>query len=161
MRLYSAVVWTSLCEVLILSTVSIWWLGRRPQHPLRLRRFLHEVWALALGVSFPQLPRDSRLRALLALLLWYFLGISSIFQTLFTSMLVDLGLKKQITTSEELQQSGLKYCIHLDMEHFINASGPYLADIKHPKVKSGDMNQCMTCVPLSDDMATITSAYVI
>jgi len=161
MRLYSALICAALCGVLILATVSTRWLGRRSQHPLSLPRVLHDVWALALGVSIPQLPHDSRLRALFALLLWYFLAISTIFQTMFTSTLGDLALKKKITNFEDLQQSTLKYCIHPDMEHFIHASGPYLADIKLHKVNNDDMNQHMTRVLQTDDRATVTFAYVI
>jgi hypothetical protein len=98
---------------------------------------------------------------LFSLLLWYFLAISTVFQTLFTSVLVDPGLSKQITTFEELQQSGLKYCTLPDTESYINASGPYLADIKLQKVTNIDMVDCIRRVLLSDDMATVTFAYLV
>ena len=161
MRLYTASVWAALGGVLLLASGSIWLLGRRSQQPPDLSRVLQDVWALALGVSLPQLPHDSRLRALFVLLVWYFLAMSTVFQTLFTSVLVDPGRNKQIATFEELQQSGLKYCTYPDIERYINASGPYLADIKLHKEKNLDLIDCIRRVLLADDMATVTFAYLI
>jgi hypothetical protein len=160
MRLFSTSVWAALGGVMVLATLCTWLLGRRVQHPPSISSVLHDVWALTLGVSVPQLPRDSRLRALFALLIWYFLAISTVFQTLFTSVLVDPGLNKQITTFEELQQSGLKYCTYPDIERFINASGPYFDDIKLHKDKNLNLTECITRVLLADDMATVTFAYL-
>ncbi|GFG34567.1 hypothetical protein Cfor_06749 [Coptotermes formosanus] len=160
MRLYTASVWAALGGILLLTSGCIWLLGRRSHQPPSLSRVLQDVWALALGVSLPQLPHDSRLRALFVLLIWYFLAISTIFQTLITSVLVDPGRNKQIATFEELQHSRLKYCIHPDTERYINTSGPYLADIKLHKEKNLDMIECTSRVLLEDDMATVAIAYL-
>lgn len=161
MRIYSTSVWAAMGGVLLLASGCIWWWGRRSQHPPSFLRVLQDVWALTLGVSVTQLPRDFGLRMLFSLLLWYFLAISTVFQTLFTSVLVDPGLSKQITTFEELQHSGLKYCTFPDLERYINASGPYLADIKLQKVTNIGLIDCIRRVLLSDDMATVTFAYLI
>jgi hypothetical protein len=161
-RLYTASVWAALGGVILLATFCTWLLGRRVPHPPSLSSVLHDLWALALGVSVPHLPRDSRLRALFALLVWYFLAMSTVFQTFFTSVLVDPGLNKQITTFEELQHSELKYCIHPDIERLINASGPYLDDIKLHKDKNLlNMTECIRRVLMADDMATISFTYLI
>lgn len=160
LRLFSTSVWTALGGVMLLATLCTWLLGRRVRHPPSLWSVLHDVWALALGVSVPQLPRDSRLRALFTFLVWYFLAISTVFQTLFTSVLVDPGLNKQISTYEELQHSGLKYCTHPDIERLINASGSYLEDIKLQKDKTLNHTECIRRVLLGDDMATVTFSYL-
>lgn len=161
MRLYTPSVWAALGVVLLLASGCIWSLGRRSQQPPNLSRVLQDVWALALGVSLPRLPQDSRLRALFVLLVWYFLAMSTVFQTLFTSVLVDPGRNKQIATFEELQQSRLMYCTYPDIERYINASGPYLADIKLHKEKNLDLIECIRRVLLADDMATVTFAYLV
>jgi hypothetical protein len=161
MRIYTTSVWAAMGGVMLLASGCVWWWGRRSQHPPSFLCVLQGVWALTLGVSVTQLPRDFGLRMLFSLLLWYSLAISTVFQTLFTSVLVDPGLSKRITTFEELQQSGLKYCILPDTESYINASGPYLADIKLEKVTNIDLVDCIRRVLLSDDMATVTFAYLV
>jgi hypothetical protein len=160
MRIYTTSVWAALGGVLLLASGCTWWWGRRSQHPPSFSHVLQDVWALTLGVSVTQLPRDFGLRILFSLLIWCFLAISTVFQTLFTSVLVDPGLNMQITTFEELQQSGLKYCIFPDIERYINESGPYLADLELHKVRNLDMLECIRRVLLSDDMATVTFAYL-
>lgn len=161
MRLYTTSVWVAVGGVMLLATVCTWLLGRRVQHPPSLPSVLHDVWALTLGVSLPQLPRDWRRRALFALLIWYCLAMSTVSQTIFTSVLVDPGLNKQIRTFEELQESGLKYCIYPDIERFINASGPYLENIRLHKEKNLDLTECIRRVLLEDDMTTVTFTYLI
>jgi hypothetical protein len=161
MRIYTTSVWATMVLVMLLASGFTWWWSRHSQHPRSFLRVLQDVWALTFGVSVKQLPRDFGLRVLFALLLWYFIALSTIFQTLFTSVLVDPGLHKQITTFEEVQQSGLKYCTFADIERYINASGPYLTDIKLQKVQNIDLLNCIRRVLQSGDMVTVNFAYLI
>jgi hypothetical protein len=161
MRIYTTPVWAAMLGVLLLASVFTWRRGRRSQHSPSFSRVLQDMWAVTLGVSVPQLPRDFGLRVLFSLLLWYSIAMTTVFQTLFTSVLVDPGLNKQITTFEELQQSGLKYCIFPDIERYINESSPYLEDLKLQKVTNVDLFSCIRRVLQSDDMATVTFAYLI
>jgi hypothetical protein len=161
LRIYTLSVWAAMVGVLLSASVFTWWWGRSSQHPPSFSHVLQDMWALSLGVSVSQLPRDFRLRVLFSLLIWYSIAVSTVFQTLFTSVLVDPGLNKQITTFEELQQSGLKYCIFPAIERYIDESSPYLQELKLQKVPNVDLLNCMSSVLQSDDMATVTFTYLI
>jgi hypothetical protein len=54
-------------------------------------------------------PISDKLRLGYLLFVWYSCAVSTVFQTFFTSVLVDPGMKKQISSIDELLSSGLEY----------------------------------------------------
>jgi hypothetical protein len=54
-------------------------------------------------------PVSDKLRLVYLLFVWYYCAVSTVFQTFFTSVLVDPGMKKQISSIDELLSSGLEY----------------------------------------------------
>jgi hypothetical protein len=64
---------------------------------------------VTVGVSVAEMPRGSRLQLVLLVLVWYCFAMSTIFQTFFTSFLVDPGYQEQLTTLEGILESGMKF----------------------------------------------------
>jgi hypothetical protein len=57
------------------------------------------------------MPRNYYLRIVIFAWIFYSFSISTVFQTFFTSFLVDPGLQKQITSLKELSNSHMEYGI--------------------------------------------------
>jgi hypothetical protein len=54
-------------------------------------------------------PRSDKLRAVFLLLIWYSFAVSTVFQTVFTSVLVDPGMGEQISSIDEILSSALEF----------------------------------------------------
>ncbi|KAJ9580419.1 hypothetical protein L9F63_024395 [Diploptera punctata] len=64
-------------------------------------------WAVATSVSVPEMPTISKLRLFFFLWVCYCLIISAVFQTYFTSFLIEPGTEEQIDTLENLLKHNL------------------------------------------------------
>ncbi|KAJ4436693.1 hypothetical protein ANN_16824 [Periplaneta americana] len=62
---------------------------------------LYNMWAVHLGVSVTDMPRTTILRTLFIMCVWYAYAMGNLFQIYFTSFLVDPGLEKAVTNTEE------------------------------------------------------------
>ena len=65
------------------------------------------IWAVVTSVSVPEMPNTSRLRIFFFMWVCYCLVISTVFQSFFTSFLIDPGQERQISTLEELLSKNL------------------------------------------------------
>jgi hypothetical protein len=77
---------------------------------------------VTVGVSVTEMPRSSRLKLTLLVLVWYCFAMSTVFQTFFTSFLVDPGYQEQLTTLEGLLESGMKFGYRRDYIKFYEES---------------------------------------
>ncbi|KAJ9592344.1 hypothetical protein L9F63_001113 [Diploptera punctata] len=86
------------------------------------------MWAVILGVSVPNIPRTFSVRCLFLLFVWYAFVMNMLFQTFFTSYLVDPGIIDQVHTLEELIESDITmgYPKMGDMYFFQDKSDPIL-----------------------------------
>ncbi|KAJ9592343.1 hypothetical protein L9F63_001112 [Diploptera punctata] len=86
------------------------------------------MWAVILGVSVPNMPRTTSVRCLFLLFVWYAFVMNMLFQTFFTSYLVDPGIIDQVHTLEELIESDITmgYPKMADMYFFQDKSDPIL-----------------------------------
>jgi uncharacterized protein YqgQ len=110
--IFSISVWVVLSALLLLLFVVIRCLASRSTEGhayINTSTVLYNVCAISMGVSVTQMPRTYRLRAVILAWACYCFAISTIFLTFFTSFLVDPGLDKQITSLEELLDSGIEY----------------------------------------------------
>ncbi|KAJ4446709.1 hypothetical protein ANN_13406 [Periplaneta americana] len=80
------------------------------------------VLAVQFSVSVPRQPRTHSLRTFFSLWIFYCFAISMVFQAFFTSFLVDPGFQTQISTLNELLESGLTYATNKDWETFLNTT---------------------------------------
>jgi len=132
MAIFTPSSWMAICGVFVLIVVLIWGV-------VNITRFtqLHHshtstgvlssismTWAVMLGVSVPNIPRNDTLRTVFLAIVWYSFAISCIFQTYFTSILVNPGMNKQITTLEELYQSSFVYHYNNRADSFVKFTDP-------------------------------------
>ncbi|KAJ9580533.1 hypothetical protein L9F63_024299 [Diploptera punctata] len=86
---------------------------------------LSYIFSIYTAVSVKQKPTSAILRTLFLLCVWYCSVYNLIFQSFFTTWLIDPGLKKQISNFEELMSSELEFGFKFDMnetymKHFNN-----------------------------------------
>jgi hypothetical protein len=111
-HIFSLPVWVALVTSVFVIAVVSWSLARRSLEShayTTASTVLYNVWAVVMGVSVTEMPRTSHLRVVIFPWIWYCFAVSTVFQTFFTSYLVDPGLQKQITSIEELLESGIEF----------------------------------------------------
>ncbi|KAJ9593085.1 hypothetical protein L9F63_027672 [Diploptera punctata] len=64
------------------------------------------VWAIATSVSVPEMPKTTRLRIAFIVIIAYSFAMSTVFQSFFTSHLIEPGFEKQLSSFDELQKKG-------------------------------------------------------
>ncbi|PNF28905.1 hypothetical protein B7P43_G01810 [Cryptotermes secundus] len=74
-----------------------------------LSNCFYNVWAVAFGVSVHHKPIISELKAIFLLWVCYCYAMNTVFQTFFTSFLVDPGFENPIKDYDELLASGLDF----------------------------------------------------
>lgn len=107
----------AICGVFVLVVVLIWGLVNitrftQLHHSHTSTGILSSIsmtWAVIFGVSVPEIPRNDTFSTAFMAVVCYSFAISCVFQTYFTSILVNPGMNKQIKTSEELHQSSFVY----------------------------------------------------
>ncbi|KAJ9590204.1 hypothetical protein L9F63_016693 [Diploptera punctata] len=69
---------------------------------------LYCTWAVVTSVSVPQMPTTNKLRIFFFMWVCYCLTMSTVFQSFFTSFLIEPGTEEQINTIEELLNHDLE-----------------------------------------------------
>lgn len=116
-RVFTASVWSLMFLVTILTALTFWRIAQGPSHSALIESnsyrtisySLYNVWAVSFCVSVTEVPRTSRLRAIFFLFVCYSFAINTVFQSFFTSFLIEPGYEKQIRTLEELSASGITH----------------------------------------------------
>jgi hypothetical protein len=166
--IFTAPVWFTLMIVHILMTVTVWWTGNhhcrhRGEESLmyrRVSRILSNVWAVSMGVSVAEMPRTSRLRLLFVLFVWYCFALSTIFQALFITFLVEPGFGKQIETFDELINSGVIYCFEENTEAALDImSYKEYMRMKSPRLKCPEHDVCLERLITKQDIAMISVPF--
>jgi hypothetical protein len=129
--IFTPQLWLTLFCVFMLAAVLMRWLSKYSElFEIESQRFrdmslcLYNVWAVSMGVPVSEMPRSSRIRIVFLCLVWYCFVLSTVFQTYFTSILVNPGTIDQIRTMEELYQSDLVYFRNYDMDSLLNFTLP-------------------------------------
>ncbi|PSN31173.1 Ionotropic receptor 254 [Blattella germanica] len=78
------------------------------------------VWAVTLGVSVPEMPRLWKQRLVFITFVWYNFVLGMVFQTFFTSILVDPGVSQQVRNFQELQETNFTLYIDYRLEKVFN-----------------------------------------
>jgi hypothetical protein len=76
------------------------------------------IFAMFVGMPVPDLPRTSITRLCFLLFVWYSFAMSTVFQTFFTSILVDPGVTQQISSFEEILSSGIEFDYNKELHIF-------------------------------------------
>lgn len=118
---------------------------------------VYNVWAVSMGVPVSDMSRNSTMRFVFLCLVWYCFAIRTLFQTCFTSILVNPGIIDQIRTIEELYQSDLLYFRNEDMDSLMEFTVPdYHKEIRLKKKECGHWGECMTEYLNSQHGATVS-----
>ena len=70
---------------------------------------LYNIWAVTVGVSVTGKLRSLRLMFLFVVFVWYCSAIGTVFQTFLRSFLVNPGYEIQLTSLEEILDSGIQF----------------------------------------------------
>jgi hypothetical protein len=112
-------------------------------------------WAVILVESAPDdPPRELSIRCVFLMWVLYCWAVNTVYQTFLTSYLVDSGLQRQISSEDELLQSGMWYGFHqalLDIK-------PHLASKRYPRrILCVNFEQCPDTVAFKGDFAYVFS----
>ncbi|XP_033611240.1 uncharacterized protein LOC117283066 [Cryptotermes secundus] len=176
MTTFSLSVWLMMVLVLLLTAALFWWAGNGPYHSVlkeshsykSVSHCFYSVWAVLMGVSVPKQPTTSNLRVLFLLYVCYCFAMSTVFQALFVSYLVEPAHEKKIKTFDELQDSDVIYGYHPIVDLFLfTAEFPALqkfSENKKLKEECTEVRKCVQRTITKNDMASFTypefSTYV-
>jgi hypothetical protein len=132
-HIFSPSIWAAIVIVLFLVTVASCCLAKQSND---IRSFttmpsaLYNIWAVTLGVSVTGMPRGLRLKFLFLVFVWYCSAISTIFQTFLTSVLVDPGYDNQLTSLDEILDSGIEFGYPVNLNLIFDT----FSDLRHKEV---------------------------
>jgi hypothetical protein len=123
---FSVPVWVTMVIILLLVSAASWWLADKFKDARSFTSWsssLYNTWAVTVGVPVTGMPRTIVLRLTLICFVWYCFAMRTLFQVFFTSYLVDPGYQKQLTTLEEILESGIEFGYPPDFDKFyVNSS---------------------------------------
>jgi hypothetical protein len=143
--IFSTTLWIALIVVLIATGITTWQLARLSRQDDAYKNIstaLYNTWAVMMGVGVTKMPRNYYLRTLIFAWISYSFAISTVFQTFFTSFLVDPGLQKQITSLKELSNSQMEYGVPPGT-HFLYAINDELTNITDKGHHCHDVKKCV------------------
>ena len=124
-HIFSPSVWVAIVVVLFLVTVTFWCLAKQ-SNDIRsyttLSSVLYNIWAVTVGVPVTGMPSSLRLKVLFVVFVWYCSAISTVFQSFFTSFLVDPGYKNPLTSLDEILDPGIEFVYTEEINTFLNLS---------------------------------------
>jgi hypothetical protein len=163
--IFSLSLWVAVFVAFILVAVSIWCLASRSLEThtyTNISSGVYNAWAVAMGVCVTRMPRTYRVRLVIFLWICYCFSMSTVFQTFFTSYLVDPGFDVQIRTLEELLESGLKFGFRPDFDIYYNHSNYAVhQELLHRKEKCHPPSFCIQRIINTRSYATLGESYVI
>lgn len=162
-KIFPISVWVSLLTTILLVAVILWCFGSRTPDARAFGNIdiaLYNVWAIAMGVSVTHMPFTSRLRVIIFPWICYCFAISTVFQTFFTSYLVDPGLEKQITTLNELLETKMDFGFRPEIDFYYSGSSNWI----HKYLRSHNKNcsdsvECINRIIDTASFATITESW--
>jgi hypothetical protein len=164
-KIFSLSLWVAVFVAVILVAVAIWCLASRSLEAhmyTSISSDLYNVWAVAMGVCATRMPRTCRVRLVLFPWICYCFSMSIIFQTFFTSYLVDPGFDVQIRTLEELLKSGLKFGFRSDFEIYYQQSNYGVhQELIHRREQCDPPSSCVQRIISTRNYATMGESYAI
>ncbi|GFG36828.1 hypothetical protein Cfor_09709 [Coptotermes formosanus] len=162
-KIFQVSVWISLSATVLLVAVVLWALERRDTgvHAFKnIDMALYNVWAILLGVGVTRMPRTYRLRVIIFAWICYCFSISTVFQTFFTSYLVDPGLGKQIKNTEELLESKMEFGFRSEIKVYFQDSNNwiYKSLLAHGK-ECSHTSKCLKRIIDTASFATISESW--
>ena len=161
-KIFSVSLWCAVISVIIISSIIMWevskhFIGESPGYK-SISICLVNIWAVTLGVGVTEMPRTARQRIIFLNLVWYSFAINLLFQTYFTSILVDPGTSDQLHSRQQLYDSDLVYEYKGGLDTYIsNAYPEYYNEITLERRECDHKDTCVVEYYQRDDLATIST----
>lgn len=160
-RTFTLSVWASLILAFVAFAIVMWGLAKFPaehQESTRYRTFsgmLQVLMAVFLNDSVNRLPSTIFLRLFFCLWIWSSFALTIVFQTYFTSYLVDPGHEKQVSNVEELLASKLTLTFDNGYKELFRGTDERAELILSRQVPCPDFQACARRAATIGDAATI------
>ncbi|PSN54829.1 Ionotropic receptor 675 [Blattella germanica] len=135
-KIFDISVWLFVSTTYVLVTTTLWLIGRSTKnyHTIEtsfntLGMCSYNTFSLSLGMSAMEMPRTFKLRIIFLSFIWYSFSVSLIFQTFFTSILVDPGKGKLFTDLDDILDSGIEFGSLANLDYL------YYRDEDDPRAK--------------------------
>ncbi|KDR21457.1 hypothetical protein L798_03910 [Zootermopsis nevadensis] len=158
-RIFSVEVWIMIIMFILTASVLMACIGKylksnkvHESHIfLDVKTCLVTLWAVTMGVSASELPRTSNLRIFFLIFVWYSLAISTVFQTYFTSFLVEPGLTDRIRDFDGLLKSGIEFGYDPIFDVLVeNSSDSRYEEVLKRRILCRDRDYCFGRVSKAD-----------
>jgi len=168
MAIFTPSSWMAICGVFVLIVVLVWGVVNittftQLHHSHTSTGVLSSIcmtWAVILGISVPKKPTNDTFRTVFLAVIWYSFAIGCVFQTYFTSILVNPGMNKQITTLEELYQSSFVYHYNNRADSFVKFTDPsYYSKIRLKREECLLTGSCIIDYLNNPNVAIISSRF--
>jgi hypothetical protein len=164
-HIFSPSVWVAIVVVLFLVTVVSCCLANQSNDSRSYTTMcsaLYNIWSVTIGVSVTFMPRSLRLRFLFFVFVLYCSVISTVFQTFLTSFLVDPGYGNQLTSLDEILDSGIKF----GYDEFSNIFFSLSSDLRHKEVvERAEMfsitEECLDRIRETGNFATFAAIWLV
>jgi hypothetical protein len=164
-KIFPISLWVSLSATVLLVAVVLWALEKRATDSRAFRSLdiaLYNVWAVVLGVAVTRMPRTYRLRVIIFAWICYSFSIATVFQTFFTSYLVDPGLEKQITSLDELLESEMEFGIRPEMTVYFEGSNNQINKyILAHRTECSHTTECIKRIINTASFATLAESWAV
>ncbi|PSN45736.1 Ionotropic receptor 589 [Blattella germanica] len=164
-RIFALSLWLCICLSLLVFAAAIWVLSRFSDEPsayYKLPTLFCNIWAVVLGIGASQMPTTTRLRFVFVTLVWYCFAISTVFQTYFTSYLVNPGFGTQISSLEELLNSKMAYGFRPEIINFIqDLPQPSYRDIIRGYEKCNSSEYCIGKIEQTEAFAAVIESWYV
>ncbi|XP_021939798.1 uncharacterized protein LOC110839677 isoform X4 [Zootermopsis nevadensis] len=164
-NIFSVSVWSAMVIVFLLVTVASWWLAKGVDEVPSYTSFsssLFNNWAVMVGVSVTEMPRKFTLKLTFLGFVWYCFAMSTVFQTFFTSFLVDPGYQKQLTTLEEILESGMAFGYRNDFDiHYDESSDWRHKELLSKREDCSPEIMCIDRIRETGNYATLSEEWLV
>ncbi|PSN31174.1 Ionotropic receptor 255 [Blattella germanica] len=160
--IFSPSLWCALGLVIIISAGVMWQITKYSKGETSAYKTISicllNLWAIMLGAGVTDMPRTHTQRTVFLFLVWYAFAINLLFQTYFTSILVDPGISDQISSREQLYESNLEYHYQYGFDIYIARAYPeYHNEIPLTRKECSYKDTCIVDYYGDKDIATIGS----
>jgi hypothetical protein len=163
---YEVSVWLTMATVFIVINV-VWWCMANWRYSSvkesatfkTLSHCFYNAWAVSVGVSVPEMPKNCNLRFLFLLYVCYCFAMSNVFQAFFISYLVQPGHEKKFETVDEVLHSAMFYGYNELYETGMDMMG-YNEHRQFPssrRLDCSDMMKCLQRIVTDADLCTLSA----
>jgi hypothetical protein len=123
---------------------------------------LYIVLAISFGVCVPAMPKTPILKIIFFAFLCYSFVLTTVFQSYFTSFLVDPGFEKQISSVKDILESGIGYGYTAEIDKLLkNTEESEYRIMQQHRVRCENESQCLERTLNNGDFACIANTYFV